>query len=176
MSNANEVTVLDSSNPIPPSDSTPPPVPTVNNVETLPPPPSDVFNFTQSIRANIAKQILSGDVTQQDPKLTGIGVKVLRDMDSAEIGVKRLALDDKIAGNNADVARELIVAAYNNKANGVTPHTVAPPANAPSEPTFKAPDDLLPGFTPNEDIKGVGVADRTYAEVVASAPPKPTST
>lgn len=171
MSDSTEVTVLDSNNPVP--QETPS---TGSEIENLPPPPSDVVNFTQSIRANIAKQLLTGNVAHQDPQITAIGVRVLKDMDSAEVNVKRLALDNKIAGDNAAIARELIVSAYNNKANGVTPHTVTPPANAPSEPNFTPPADLLPGFTPNEDIKGVGVADRTYAEVIAGAPPKPTST
>lgn len=162
-----------------PTTTPPPPavIPsTTENVADGYLPPEDVFKFTQSIRTKMAVKLLSGDITIQDPKITALGVKVLRDMDASETAVKRLAIDNKIAGDNAAIARDLIVAAYNNKANGLTPHIQTPTPNASAEPAFKPPEDILPGFTPNADIQGVGVADRTYEEVIAGAPPKPTST
>lgn len=133
--------------------------------------PANILSFTQSKRVELVETLLQRDkIEHQDPKLTSLGVKVLRDMDSAEIGSKRLELDDKVAGDNAAIARELIQATYNNMANGVTPYLNPNPSPAPR--VFDMPDDILPGFTPNADIQGVGVADRTYDEVMNNAPPK----
>lgn len=136
--------------------------------------PENVFTFTQSLRMRIANQLLpENDIASQDTKITAIGVKVLRDMDSTEVSVKRLALDNKIAGDNTQVAREIIRATYDNIANGVTPYRTTTPPPPTDEPKFDMPDDLCPEFTPTEAIATVGVADRTYEEIMGSAPPKP---
>lgn len=133
--------------------------------------PTNILNFTQSKRVELVEALLSREnLATQDPKVTSVGVKVLRDMDSADVNMKRLQLDNKVAGDDAALARELIQATYNNMANGVQPYVNPSPDAAPRQ--FDMPDDILPGFVPNEEIMGVGVADRTYDEVVTSAPPK----
>lgn len=133
--------------------------------------PTNILNFTQSKRVELVEALLQREnIATQDPKVTSLGVKVLRDMDTADVNIKRLELDDKIAGDNAAVARDLIQATYNNMADGVRPYIDHNPAPAPR--TFDMPEDILPGFVPNEEIQGVGVADRTYDEIMATAPPK----
>jgi hypothetical protein len=133
--------------------------------------PTNILNFTQSKRVELVEALLHRDnIATQDPKVTSVGVKVLRDMDSADVSMKRLQLDNKVAGDDAALARELIQATYNNMANGVQPYVNPNPDAAPRQ--FDMPDDILPGFVPNEEIMGVGVADRTYDEVVTNAPPK----
>ena len=131
---------------------------------TLPP---NILEFTQRKRVELIDALLQRDqIATQDPKITSIGVKVLRDMDAADVSTKRLELDDKVAGDNAEIAKELIKATYNNIANGITPYVA--PAPAPEPRQFNIPDDILPGYEPNEEIKGVGVSDRTYNEIMGT--------
>lgn len=137
---------------------------------TQPKLPDNILEFTQRKRMVLIEALLPDDgIATQDPKITNVGVKVLKDMDATEIGVKRLQLDDKIAGDNATVARDLIQATYNNMANGIAPY-INPNPDPNAKPSFEMPDDILPGFEPGDGIVGIGVSDRTYDELMAEDP------
>lgn len=137
---------------------------------TQPELPANILDFTQRKRMALINALLPDDqIATQDPKITNVGVKVLKDMDSTEIGIKRLQLDDKIAGDNATIARDLIQATYNNIANGIAPY-INPNPDPNAKQSFDMPDDILPGFEPGEGIVGVGVTDRTYDEIMQADP------
>ena len=128
--------------------------------------PDNIFDFTQRKRLALAHALLPDEgIAHQDPKITAVGIKVLRDMDTTEISVKRLQLDDKIAGDNASVARAVIQATYNNIADGVTPYIDHNP-DMSKETKFDMPEDIMPGFEPGDGVVGVGVSDRTYGELM----------